>query len=452
MSSRYAGGVRYWTGKTVRPADFRYSLERLFALRSVGTFLYSGIRGAGLCDRRPRKCDLSKGVVADNAAGTVTFHLVRPDPEFTAKLALPFAAAVPVGTPKRKMILPATGPYFIASYAPKRQLELQRNPRFHEWSRAAQPDGYPDEIIWRFVYSDQRKVTAVERGEADWLNDIPPANRLTELRTQHASQLHTSFSPATEYLFLNTQLPPFNDIRVRKALNYAIDRNVFVRIWGGPELARPTCQVLPPSFPGYDRYCPYTKPSHVKGAWAGPDLATARRLVAASHTKGERVTVWTFAPQPWRAMGRYTAAVLRRLGYRTSVKRVSPDSFFGRVADSRNKTQIGLIAWGADYPQASNFFTPNLTCRSFRPGNASNTNLSHFCNRRIDAKIKKALAEQLTNPEGAGTLWASIDRDVVDRAPWVPLYTQAQPDFLSKRTGNYQLSSWGVLLDQLWVR
>jgi peptide/nickel transport system substrate-binding protein len=123
------------------------------------------------------------------------------------------------------------------------------------------------------------------------------------------------------------------------------------------------------------------------------------------------------------------------------------------AADSRNKAQIGLVAWGADYARASNFFTPNFTCRSFQPHSPSNLNVAEFCDHKIDAEIKNALAQQLTNPEGTSSLWAKIDRDVVGEAPWVPLYTPAQPDFLSKRTGNYQVSpQWGVLLDQLWVR
>ena len=450
---RVRPGIRYSNGRVVRPADFRYSLERLFALRSVGTFLYAGIRGAPRCDRRPLGCDLSRGIVADNSAGTVTFHLMAPDPDFLAKLALPFATAVPVGTPKRKMIVPATGPYVIVSYAQKRQLALRRNPRFREWSRAAQPDGYPDDIIWRFVVKDQPKVTAVERGEADWLNDIPPRNRLAELRTQYASQLHTSFNSETQYLFLNTRSAPFNDIRVRRALNYAIDRNDIVRLWGGPELARPTCQVLPPSFAGYRRYCPYTRRATASGNWHGPDLDTAKRLVAASHTRGTRVTVWSYNQPPWVDMARYTAALLRRLGYRATIKKVPNGDFWQEIADSRNKAQIGLAAWGADYARASNFFTPNLTCRSFQPHSPSNLNVAQFCNHKIDAEIKNALAQQLTNPEGTSSLWAKIDRDVVDEAPWVPLYTPAQPNFLSKRTGNYQVSpQWGVLLDQLWVR
>jgi len=248
---RVRTGIRYSNGRIVRPADFRYSLERLFALHSVGTYLYAGIRGAAQCERRPVRCDLGRGVVTDDDAGTVTFHLVAPDPDFPDKLALPFVMAVPVGTPMRKMIVPATGPYVIASYAPTRQLELQRNPRFREWSKAAQPDGYPDEVIWKFVVKDQPKVTAVERGEADWLADIPPRNRLTELRTQYASQLNTSFSSVTQYLFLNTRLPPFNDIRIRKAFALAVDRQALSNF---RKVTKPLYDLTPSGiFPEYDK-------------------------------------------------------------------------------------------------------------------------------------------------------------------------------------------------------
>jgi YVTN family beta-propeller protein len=446
-------GIRYSTGRMVHPADIRYALERDFALQSPGIGLYEGVRGAASCVQEPAHCDLNKGVVADTRANTVTFHLVAPDPEFPAKLALPFAAAVPVGTPKRDMIVPATGPYLIANYAPKRQLELQRNPRFHEWSKTAQPDGYPDEILWKFIVSDDRKVTAVERGEADWLADIVPSDRLREIQTQYASQLHTSPQYATQYLFLNTRVPPFDDIRVRQALNYAIDRRAVARLLGGPTSTQPTCQVLPPSFPGYRRYCPYTRNPRADGVWRAPDIDKAKRLIAASHTRGAQVKVWVFDAEPWAGIARYTASLLRRLGYRTSVMKVGPTTYTQTVGDSGTRAQIGVAAWGADYPRASNFFKPNFTCRSFQRQSRSNLNLAQFCSRKIDAEIANAQAKQFANPEVASDNWATVDHNVVDQAPWVPLVTPISVNFFSKRTGNYQVSPQrNVLLGQLWVR
>jgi YVTN family beta-propeller protein len=444
-------GIRYSNGRFVRPADVRYALERDFALRSPGgTALYNGIRGAAECIRTPGRCDLSAGVVADETANTITFRLVAPDPEFPEKLAHTAGSVIPVGTPKRETIVPATGPYVIASYAPTRQLELQRNPRFHEWSAAAQPTGYPDEILWNYIGSADRQVTDVERGAADWAAGGLPAGRLPELRTQYASQLRSSYTPATQFLFMNTRVRPFDDIRVRRALNYAVDRRAVVRVVGGPDLAQPTCQVLPPSFPGYRRYCPYTLHPGADGTWHRPDLAKARRLITASGTRGMRITVWTI-PYYARTV-RYAVSLLRELGYRATLRLAASTTYVAIVGNSRARAQIGWAAWGADYPRPSNFLL-QLTCRSFRPHSRANTNWAEFCDPKIDAEVKDAVSEQLTDPRAANERWASIDRDIVDEAPWVFLYTPKVTDLLSKRTGNYQANpQLGLLLDQLRVR
>ena len=162
-------GIRYSTGALVRPADFRRAIERALLVNPgyYGPY-FGGIVGAAACLKTPKRCDLSQGIVADPVANTVTFHLTAPDPDFLYKLALPAAFAVPAGTPvKARLPLPATGPYMIAGYDPKHRLRLVRNPRFREWSAAAQPSGYPDEIVLTFGFSPEAQVRLVERGEAD---------------------------------------------------------------------------------------------------------------------------------------------------------------------------------------------------------------------------------------------------------------------------------------------
>src|SRR2546422_1336795 len=156
----------------------------------------------------PRRCDLSKGIVAADAAGIVTFHLAAPDPDLLYKLALPFAYVVPAGTPPRDVgthPLPAMGPYAIKTYKPKRMLELVRNKYFHEWSKAAQPAGYPDEIVLKSGGTADESVAAVERGRADAFSGFqsgpPSAGRLTEIKTRYASRGHTNPQTATNGLF-----------------------------------------------------------------------------------------------------------------------------------------------------------------------------------------------------------------------------------------------------------
>ena len=209
-------------------------------------------------------------MVADPSAWTVTFHLVHPDPKFLDKLALTFAFVVPVGTPNHDIgthPLPATGPYEIQSYAPSSQLVMVRNPHFHQWSAAAQPNGNPDRIVLKFLLPVETEASEVEQGQADWMADPPPADRLAEIASKYPDQIHVQTLEATSFFALNTRVAPFNDVRVHRAVNYAVNRAAIVKLYGGPKTATPTCQILPPGFPGYVPYCPYTK-NPTTGHWS----------------------------------------------------------------------------------------------------------------------------------------------------------------------------------------
>lgn len=172
----------------------------MFRIYPAGASFYASIVGADECLSGRRTCDLSRGIVTDAQANTVTFHLKSADPEFLYKLAMSFAAAVPAGVPDKDVgtdPLPATGPYVIAEYEPKQEIRLVRNPHFREWSEAAQPDGYADEIVWRLADDASAATTAVARGKADAVYYGPPPERIEEVRTQYASQLHAAPDPST---------------------------------------------------------------------------------------------------------------------------------------------------------------------------------------------------------------------------------------------------------------
>jgi len=447
---RLRAGISYSTGRPVQPADFRRALERAVII-GHGPGIYGAIVGADTCAARPRRCHLSRGIATDDRTRTVTFHLRGPDPDFVYKLALPYAFAVPADTPAKDVgthPLPATGPYMIAIYKQGKGggLTLVRNPRFREWSKAAQPDGYPDRMILALGGSPSRVVRAVERGNQDLALDGVPPELEHEVETQFASQMHVNPLTGTTYLFMNTKVPPFDDVRVRRALNYAADRAAGVQISSRATGAQPTCQILPPAFPGYRRYCPYTKGPSANGAWRAPDIERARRLVVASGTRGAVVTVWV--PDNHQGEAPFAAALLRSLGYHARIKRVSNDVYYNPATgplDPGRHVQAGLFSWFADYPAASNYFGTFFSCRA-------PSNWSEFCDRGIEAEFRRALGLQTTDPYLANRLWARIDREIVDQAPVVPLFTLKQIDIVSRRVGNYQFHpQWGVLLGQLWV-
>ena len=254
-------------------------------------------------------------------------------------------------------------------------------------------------------------------------------------------------------MWLNTRLPPFNNLKVRQAVNYAVDRNRTVELQGGPTQMQRTCQVLPPNFDGYRRYCPYTIDPRPDGKYTGPDLARAQALVAASGTSGQAVTVWGGGGC---CLDRYFVSVLKSLGYRARFKLVPKgkvNAYFFNLGDSRRKIQATVNGWFSDYLSASNFFPVLFTCASFHPRSADNANVAEFCNPRIDAEIARARSLQTSDPEAASRLWSKIDRDVVDQAPVVAAMNVRSVDFVSARVRNYQYNpQWHALLDQIWVK
>jgi peptide/nickel transport system substrate-binding protein len=423
---RLRPGIRYSNGQPVRPEDIRRGLERYLALSGFPASDWK-IVGASACSKRA--CDLSGGVVT--GPGTVTIRLTEPNPRLLLQLAA--VSPAPPGTPLRAVSgkgPPGTGPYLVESLVPDREATLVRNPRFRVWSPAARPDGYPDEIVWRLGVGKDA-VDDVASGRSDVLLAETPPARLPELKTRYPSQLHLAPQNATTFLFLNTRQPPFDDIRVRRALDFAVDRAKAAALEGGPDLAQPTCQLVPPTLPGYVRYCPY----------AGPDLEQAKRLVAASGTRGQTVVVWSMPYFDGDA--RYVVSLLQQLGYRARLKRF-PDlsTYFGTL--EKTHPQAGFAGWfGLQLP--SDIFE-TLGC-------ALSQNWADFCDRGVDREVQRLIQLQASDPEAAAKLAAKIDRTLVDRAPWVPLWTPRLVDFVSRRVGNYQFNAYdSTLLDQLWVR
>ncbi len=445
-------GLRYSNGAPVRPQDFRYALERVFELNPTARSFFTGLVGADSC-RSSSPCDLSRAITVDDHARTVTFHLTAPDGDFLYKLAFPFTAPVPASVPAHDVgttPVPATGPYMITRDVPGREVDLARNPEFRQWSAAAQPDGYPDRIVWKFGLTPAQEVAAIEAGRADWMADPPPD--VASLVARYDSQVHINPLPGIAYAAFNVTVPPFSDLQVRQAVSLAADRNQLVQALGGPGAGQPTCQIIPPGVLGYRPYCPFTVDPDASGGWIGPDLARARQLVAASHTEGMRVVVW--AHQFDGPLGPYLVGVLRKLGYRASLRIASVAAFDRNVNDSRRRVQVSVGSWIVDYPSASDIFDLFFRCSAFRLADPADTRSGgFFCDPGIDRQMDQADQLEISDPQAAATVWAKIDHEITDLAPWVPLVSLRFADFTSARVGDYQYNPiWGILLDQLWVR
>lgn len=278
--------------------------------------------------------------------------------------------------------------------------------------------------------------------------DKVPATRLREITTRFAAEFHSTVAPETDFLLIDTRVPPFGDVRVRQALNLAIDRRRIGDLYGGRTAATPTCQVLPPGVPGYRPYCPYTLHPRPTGRWTAPDVARARRLVAAAGVRGAHVELWAFrddgAIPP--TVIRYIGSVLRGLGFRVHLGWTTHSGYHRLPADLRRSIQLLPNAWYADFPAPSDFFDLYIACKG--PNNGG-----RFCDPDLDSAMQRAAALEVTDPQRASEFWSRIDRRAVDEAAWIPLVNPRVFDFVSRRVENYQHNPmWGFLADQVWLR
>ena len=435
-------GIKFSTGKDVTPADVVASFQRLFKVSNPNSgSWYNVLVGADACLKTPASCSLEGGVVADDASGTVTFHLTQADSEFLYKLAVPFGSILPADTPATDLgNTPAisTGPYVIASYDPQTSMVIKRNPYFKEWSEAAQPRGYVDEIVYTFGVKPEDAVTAIENGQQDWMFDSAPADRLNEMSSKYSSQIHINPRFSLFGTELNVNIPPFNNKDARLALNYAVNRRSVINIVGGPKLAQPNCQLLPIGFPGYKPYCPYTKNPGTD--WSAPDMAKAKELMEKSGQKGQKVTVIAGDGSSDPVIGTYLVSVLNELGFDATLKVISENIQWTYVQNSNNNVQITINIMNQDYPAPSDFLYVLFSCHNFNPGSDASPNVSGYCNKEIEDKMSHAMAKAINNPITAEEMWTEIDHRLTDDAPWVTLYSPKQLDFVSNNVKNFVYS------------
>jgi len=453
-------GIKFSDGTDVTVKDVKASFERIFKVSSptAGSF-YNGIVGADVCLKKPATCDLSKGVVVDPATNSVVINLTAPDDAILSKLAVPHAVINPASAPVKDAgttPIPTTGAYMFKSYSPTKSLIMVRNPYFKEWNHDAQPQGYPDEIDYEFGLTPTAQVTAVENNQANWAYDPIPADRLNEIGTKYPNQVHVNPLTAMWYMPMNVNIAPFNNVKARQSVNYAIDRAAMVKIFGGTQLAAPVCSFLPPNFPGHVDYCGYTKgatPDAPAKTWTAPDLAKAKDLVKQSGTAGQPVAIVVSDDDVNKQMGIYLQSVLNSIGYKATVKPISGNIQFTYIQNTKNKVQISVTQWYQDYPAASDFLSVLLGCQSFTPNSDSSINMAGYCKKAIDAKMAKAIALGVTNPTAANTQWGAIDQEVMKDAPVAVAFTPKQLDFISSSTKNYLFSlQYKMFVDQLQVK
>lgn len=413
-------GLEYSDGTPVKASDFPYTIERLFKINSPGSPYFENVVGAAEFAKTKRGG--IPGIKADDKTGEIVIELEEPNSSFVNELGLLFAAPVPRGTPNEDLTAdppPATGQYEIVSVKPGRSWEYTRNPAWKKANGEAMPDlpaGYMDAIEVDVVRNASTQVNEVERGRYQWMQNPPPADRVAQLKREYeGEQLRVDPTLSTYYFWMNTEHAPFDDLKVRQAVNYAVNGEALERIYAGTLAAEQ--QILPPGIPGYEELDLY--PANV---------TKAKQLIAEANPSDMQVTVWTDDESPNKEAGEYFEDVLKELGFETTLKILSADVYFEKIGNTSTPgLDAGWANWFSDYPHPNAFFRPLLTDSGI--ADVGNTNTARYNDPKLTAKVEELGREQL-GPEQE-TAYAELDREFMEAAPYAPYGTLTLVTFVS---------------------
>jgi peptide/nickel transport system substrate-binding protein len=408
-------GLKYSDGSPVKASDFAATIERLFKIDSPGVGFFSNIAGADTFAKT--KTGKISGITTDDATGDITIKLSEPQGDFTNILATEFAAIVPANTPAKDQSttpIPSTGPYMIQSFKPNKSFVVVRNPNFV--ATEGVPDGNPDKVTGTILEDDTAALQQTLDNKADYDFHTIPNDRLANIQSKYGDQLKIYTPANTYYFFVNNRTPPFDKKAVRQAVNYAIDRDALVRLFGG--LANPTENVLPPTYPQYKKISMYPH-----------DIAKAKQLIKDAGAEGAAVTVWGNDAETTKKLVAYLADVLNSVGLNAKLKIVNGSVYWTTLGNQATKAQIGFADWFQDYPHPLDWF--DVLLNGERITQTHNNNYSNADVAAINQKID-ALKKEPKLTDSVNQQWADVDKMVMENALWVPYANRQFTDFFGK--------------------
>ena len=413
-------GLKYSDGTPVKASDFPFAVERMIELNSGGSPFYLSIVGAEKFAET--KQGPIPGIKTNDKTGEIVINLEGPRGTFTNELGLMFVAPLPQDTPIEDLSAnppPGTGPYMITKSQPGKEWEYERNPYWAKANGKAMPDlpeGVVDSAKMTVIRNPQSQVDDIEQGTYDWMQNPPPSSRYAEVKEKfEGTQFRVEPTISTYYFWMNTQEPPFNDVKVRQAVNYAVDSKALERIYAG-QIAG-TQQILPPGMPGYEQFELYPH-----------DLDKAEELLKEANPSDMDITVWTDTESPNNEAGEYFNEILKELGFNTTLKILNADNYFTVIGNATTPNlDAGWSDWFQDYPHPNDFFQPLLAGESILPTN--NGNFAKFDEPAVNKKIEELGAEQLGPDQEAA--YKELDKEIMEQAPWAPYGTRTLSTFVS---------------------
>jgi ABC-type transport system substrate-binding protein len=418
-------GVKFHNGREVVAADFRYTLERVMnpKTQSPGAGFYTGIKGAEAFSKGKAKTIAGVKVID---AYTISFTLDKPNAAFLHTMALNFAHVVPKEEVERLKAdfghrPVGTGAFKVKEWVLGQRLVLVRNPDYFIKGRP-----YLDQITFQVGVEPNVAFLKLQRGEVDILGDgIPPADFVKVMANPTLNKLvAVGDQLQTGYVTINTQVKPFTDVRVRRAVNMAIDKRRIVRIINNR--AAVANQVLPPLMPGYDaayKGYPY-------------DPAQAKKLLAeAGYASGFSTALYANNTDPNPRIVQAIQQDLAAVGIKVDLKTQAQSTVIeaGGTKGQAPLVWSGGMAWIADYPDPNDFYWPILSCAALAPGT---WNWAWYCNKTVEKMVEEA--DAMVRPDQAAARdarYREIYRRVMDDAPWIPIFNEKRYTMHTARIG-----------------
>ncbi|MBW6422204.1 ABC transporter substrate-binding protein [Rhizobium sp. XQZ8] len=418
-------GVKFSNGREMVASDVKYSIERAVdpKTQGPGAGFFGAIKGHE--DLTAGKATGLEGITTPDA-GTVVFTLSRPDATFLHVMAINFASVVPKeaveaagGDFGKKPV--GSGTFTLKEWTIGQRLVFEKNPNYY-----VKDMPHVDKFTVEVGQEPLVALLRLQKGEVDIAGDgIPPAKFL-EIKNSadgakmivDGEQLHTG------YVTLNTKVKPFDNVKVRQAMNMAINKDRITRILNGR--ATPANQPLPPAMPGYDK--------GFKGY--AYDVAKAKALLAeAGFPNGFETVLYSTNTDPQPRIAQAIQQDLAAVGVKAEVRALAQANVIAAGGTEGEAPMIwsGGMAWIADFPDASNFYGPILGCAGAVPGG---WNWSWYCNKDLDARA--VAADSMSDPaKGAErtAAWGKVFTDIMADAPWIPVINERRVVAKSMRMG-----------------
>jgi ABC-type transport system substrate-binding protein len=425
-------GLKFSDGSAVTAASYQRSWERILSPKmgsplGVNLDLQNTVVGGD--SFLNGKSQHISGITAKGL--TLTFHLTKPNATFVSILSMQWFTAVKANMPYSAdglNVYPAAGPYYIASRDPGRSTVLKRNPNY-KGDRPANPDQI---VITPNVNIDQ-SLLQVKAGQADFdLGQIPPtaASDLAKTYGINKGRFFVGATSCVNYMAMNNARAPFDNVNLRKAVNWAIDRPAQVRLLGAYAGAR-TSQILVPGIPGYHPFNVY--------AFKGADVAKAKSVGGAAIDAAPTLNVIHTTSSYSTNRAQVAEYNLKQVGFKINDV-PTPATNYYQVIQTKGTTYNFVTngGWCADYFDPFDYLNVLFDGRKIQAAN--NNNYAYFNNASFDAGLDKA--SSLSGAPRAAA-YQKLDADLMTKyAPVVPYLVSTNRYFVSARTKNWIYSSY----------